>query len=192
MPSMMGKEVVLFERTAQAPSPSKDFHQLIVTESNILWRTWKVSLRKDQMGIPPSQNKQSREDFFYDNFVPAEIKRVLGEDVLIYVRGIVHNDWLYRMKDDTLVKIFSLLHLNDINNLSQVCHHFRVISNNNDLWRNLYINHSCNINDEIRQLGEKMGWKKTFFTNKLQLQKKASRLRKSSSKAPKDEKEISA
>ena len=141
------------------------------------------------MGIPPSQNKQSHEDFFNDHFVPAEIKRVLGEDVLIYVQGIVHNDWLYRMKDETLIKIFSFLQLNDINSLSQVCHHFRVISNNNDLWRKLYFNHSCNTNDEIRQLGEKMGWKQTFFTNKLQLQKKASRLRKSSSKAPKDEKE---
>ena len=191
MPSMITKEVVLFERTSQAPSPSKDFHQLIVTESNVIWRTWKVSLRKDQMGIPPSQNKQSHADFYHDNLVPSEIKRVLGEDFLIYVQGIVHKDWLYRMKDEILIKIFSLLQLNDINNLTRVCHNFRIICNSNNLWRKLYQNHCCNINDEIRQLGEELGWKKTFFTNKLQLQKKASRLRKSSAKrTPNEEKGI--
>ena len=191
MPSMIGKEVVLYERTAQAPSPSKDFHQLIVTESEVIWRTWKVSLRKEQMGVPPSQNKLSHADFYDDNLVPNAIKRVLGEDVLTYVQCIVHEDWLLRMKDEILIKIFSFLQLNDVNCLTQVCRHFRTICHSNDLWRKLFLNHCCNINDEIRQLGEEIGWKKTFFTNKLQLQKKASRLRKSSAKiTPNEEKGI--
>lgn len=188
---MISKETVLYERTGQAPSPSKDFHQLIVTESNVIWRTWKVSLRKDQMGIPPQQNKQSHEDFYYDSVVVNDIKRVLGEDVLIYVRGIIHNDWLYRMKDDTLIKIFSYLNLNDINNVSQVCRHFRTVCQSNTLWRRIYLNHCCNMNEDIEQLGNKIGWKKTFFTNKLQLQKKASRLRRSTQK-PNDEKDAFA
>ncbi|XP_066918602.1 F-box only protein 36-like [Clytia hemisphaerica] len=183
MPSMIkGRETIIFERTGQAPSPSKDFHQLIVTEGNVIWRTWRVSLRKEQMGIPPSQNKQSYEDFFYDTVVPNDIKRILGEQVLIYVQCIVHKDWLYRMKDNILIKIFSGLELSDVMSLSQVCRHFRIVCQSNELWRNIYINHCSNMNEDIKQLGNKIGWKKTFFTDKLQLQKKASRMRKSSGK----------
>lgn len=182
MPSTISRKCVLFEKTGQAPSPSKDFHQLLVTEEELIWRTWRVSLRKDQVGIPPSQNKQSHEDFYYDNLISADIKRVFGEDILIYVQCIVCNDWLYRMKDEILLKIFSYLDLSHITRLPLVCRHFRAICNKNQLWKNVYETHCSNITDEIEQLGEDIGWKKLFFTNKLQIQKETSRRRRSANK----------
>ena len=175
---MISKGNVLFEQSGQAPSPSKDFHQLLVTDDFVIWRTWKISLRKEQM-IPPSQNKQSHEDFYYDSTVSADIKRVFGEEIIRYVNCIVCHDWLYRMGDDILVKIFCYLDLVDIGRLARICRHFRTICNGNQLWKDIYLKHCPSITLEVSNLGEEVGWKKLFFTNKLQLQKEVSRLRRS-------------
>ncbi|XP_057302032.1 F-box only protein 36-like [Hydractinia symbiolongicarpus] len=181
MPTMIEKSHVIFEKSGQAPSPSKDFHQLLVTDTLVIWRTWRISLRKDQMGMPPMQNKQSHEDFYYDTTVTADVKRVFGEDVIRYVECIVNHDWLLRMKDEVLVLIFSYLNLPDIAHLSSVCRHFRAICNGNELWKKIYLAHSSKVTSNVEQLGGEIGWKKMFFTNKLQLQKEASRLRKAAS-----------
>lgn len=179
MPTMITSSQIIFEKTGQAPSPSKDFHQLIVTDTLVIWRSWKISLRKDQMGIPPSQNKQSHEDFYFDVVVSADIKRVFGEDILRYIECIVNKDWLVRMKNEVLMNIFSCLNLSDIGKLPMVCRHFRTVCNTNNFWKKIYAMHSSSLTPNVEQLGNDMGWKKMFFTNKLQLQKEASRLRRS-------------
>lgn len=58
----------LFEATAQVPSPSKDFMQIIVTEKGMICRRWKISLRGVSQGaVPqPSEEVMSHEDFKYD------------------------------------------------------------------------------------------------------------------------------
>ena len=58
----------LFEATAQVPSPSKDFSQIIVTEKGMVWRKWKISLRGVSQGaVPqPSEEVMTHEDFQYD------------------------------------------------------------------------------------------------------------------------------
>lgn len=57
----------LFEATAQVPSPSKDFTQIIVTEKGMVWRKWKISLRGVSQGaVPqPSEEVMLHEDFHY-------------------------------------------------------------------------------------------------------------------------------
>ena len=175
---MTCEPVVLYERRGQAPSPSKDYHQLLVTENFVIFRTWKISLRKDQIGTSPSQNKQTHEDFQYDSQVSLSIRNIFGEDVLLYVEGLVLGDWLLRMKNSILVKIFSYVDLADIFRLGQVCRHFHIICNSNVLWRSIYEMHCLSITSEILELGEDMGWKKMFFTNKLQIRKEVSRLRR--------------
>ena len=59
----------LFEATAQVPSPSKDFMQIIVTEKGMIWRRWKISLRGVSQGaVPqPSEEVMPHEDFKYDS-----------------------------------------------------------------------------------------------------------------------------
>ena len=94
-------------------------------------------------------------------------------------------------QDDTAFKLQENLRSSDINNLSRVCRHFRVICKSNALWKQIYSNHCSNVSEEIEQLGNEIGWKKTFFTNKLQLQKKASRLRRSAQKKTDDSINIS-
>ena len=62
------KSKTLFEATAQVPSPSKDFSQIIVTEKGMVWRKWKISLRGVSQGaVPqPSEEVMLHEDFQYD------------------------------------------------------------------------------------------------------------------------------
>jgi len=172
------KVTVIYERRGQAPSPSKDYHQLVVTEELIIFRTWRISLRKEQIGMSPLQNKQTHEDFEYDNLVSSAIRTVFGEDTLLYVQGLVFGDWLVRMKNPILIQILSYLELEDVFRLSRVSRHLRTIFNSNPLWRSIYEMHCFSIPAEIQRLGDEMGWKKMFFTNKLQLRKEVSRLRR--------------
>merc|ERR1712080_40182 len=159
-------------------APSKDYHQLLVNENFVIFRTWRISLRRSQIPISPTRIEQTHDDFYYDTHVTSLIRNVFGEDVLLYVQGIVHGDWLVRMKDPILVKIFSYLDLSDIFRLTPVCRQFRTICNSSMLWKSIYGMYCSSIRPDVLKLGEEMGWKKMFFTNKLQIRKEASRLKR--------------
>eukprot|EP00794_Sanderia_malayensis_P011330 gene11330-12516_t len=173
---------ILFEKSGQAPSPSKDFHQLLVTESEVLWRSWRISLRKDQIRIPPSQKRISLEDFRYDTVTHADISRIFGEAFLNYVQGIIYDDWLIRMPDKVIMNILHHLDLTDIIRMAQTCTALRKVCSRDELWKSIYAKYSGKMREEVQILAKDIGWRKTFFTNKLQLQKEVSRLRKSADK----------
>ena len=65
----------LFEATAQVPSPSKDFMQIIVTERGMIWRRWRISLRGVSQGaVPqPSEEVMLHEDFKYDSTLQVHV-----------------------------------------------------------------------------------------------------------------------
>ena len=175
----MSRGHILFEKSDQAPAPSKDFHQLLVTDKEVLFRSWRISLRRDQLKIPPSQKRVSHEDFRYDTLMEADISRIFGQDVLHYVQGIIFHDWLIRMPEKILFKIVSELELTDLIKVSQVCKVLKQVCSSDDLWQGIYAKHSARVTEDIKVLAKELGWKKMFFTNKLQLQKEVSRLRKS-------------
>jgi hypothetical protein len=50
----------------QAPAPSKDYCQLIMTSEKVILRRWKISLRNDSENRYPSEAKDSYEEFVYD------------------------------------------------------------------------------------------------------------------------------
>ncbi|XP_031562501.1 F-box only protein 36-like [Actinia tenebrosa] len=161
---------IYLEKTGQAPSPSKDFHQLIVQDHEVIWRTWKISLRKDLKAIPPSQKKISWEDFDYDDIAQLDIARVFGEDTLRLVHGLVCGDWLVRLPESVVVHIASYLDLVDIARLGSLCKFLRKVCSSNELWEKIYRKHCDTVTKEIQELAHEVGWKKTFFTNRLQLQ----------------------
>lgn len=177
---------VLYERRGQAPSPSKDYHQLKVTEDSVIFGTWRISLRKDSVGKSPTQNKLTYEDFYYDTQVSSAIRHIFGEDVLQYVEGLVHGDWIIRMDRPILNRIILYLDLADVFRLSLVCRHFRSVCSSNKLWRQIYELNCVNVTPEMWTLGEERGWKKMFFTNKLQIRKEVSRLRRSEAEKEKE------
>lgn len=166
----MNLGTILFERTGQAPSPSKDFHQLLVTENLVILRTWRISVRKDQRYIPPSQRKVPLEEFDEDITLQTDISRIFGEETLRLVHSIVCKDWLARLPKNVLIRIASFLDLVDIARLGSVCKSLRKVCSSDELWEKIFITHCDTITDETRALAKEVGWKKVFFTNKLQLQ----------------------
>lgn len=164
-----GRHIYL-EKTGQAPSPSKDFHQLIVQDHEVIWRTWKVSLRKDLKAIPPSQRKVPWGDFDYDEITQSDIERVFGDNTLRLVHGLVCGDWLVRLPSKVVVQIASQLDLLDVARLGAVCKLLRKVCSSDELWEKIYHSHCNTVTKEIEALAREVGWKKTFFTNKLQLQ----------------------
>jgi F-box protein 36 len=42
----------LYEKTAVAPAPSKDFYEVLVTELGVVLRWWKITVRQRQKAAP--------------------------------------------------------------------------------------------------------------------------------------------
>lgn len=172
----------LFEATAQVPSPSKDFTQIILTERGVVWRRWKITLRGISQGAAPSPSEEAmtHEDFQYDTTFQNEIERILGSEVLRQIRRILSGsrDDLSKLPEKTTVHICTYLDLQSIAQLSQVNRHLREVCSSNSLWEKLYRVHQGVPSEETAALARDIGWKMVFFMNKLQLQKELSRRRR--------------
>lgn len=173
------KRMPLLEKTGQAPSPSKDYHQLLVTDEEIIWRWWKISMRNNAI-VFPGENKVPPEDFDYDDRLQSDILRVFGSETLEEVRRLskCRGDRLACLPLPVLMQIIVNLPLEDILTLSQVNHYLRYICSMDSLWKEVYIS-LCGIpNEEIRSYADENGWKKTLFTDKLKLRVLLARRRK--------------
>ena len=171
----------LFEATAQVPSPSKDFCQILVTERGVVWRKWKITLRNSQGPPPtPTENIMSYEDFKYDKSLQSEIEYIFGVHVLKQIKRILQgcNDHLSSLPESLMITVALYLDLQSIIHLSQVNQYFQEICNSNLLWEKLYIIHQGQPSLEIKSLAQELTWKRVFFMNKLQLQKEISRRRR--------------
>ncbi|XP_035878642.1 F-box only protein 36 isoform X2 [Phyllostomus discolor] len=76
----------LFEIVGQGPAPSKDYYQLLVTRTQVIFRWWKVSLRSEYRSSEPGETKESHEDFLENSplqghlaldSAPASLARVV-------------------------------------------------------------------------------------------------------------------
>lgn len=172
----------LFEATAQVPSPSKDFTQIILTERGVVWRKWKITLRGISQGAAPAPSEEalSHEDFQYDSTLQTEIERIFGPEVLRQIKRILagSQDELSKLPEKTMVQICTCLDLQSIMQLSRVNRHLREVCTSNSLWEKLYRIHQGVPSDEVSALAKEVGWKTVFFMNKLQLQKELSRRRR--------------
>ena len=74
----------LFETTRQAPPPSKDYVQVLVTEGGVALRRVPITVRAVTQGaVPaPSERVLTLEEFGIDGDFQAEISRTFGSDVL--------------------------------------------------------------------------------------------------------------
>ncbi|KAM7107948.1 F-box only protein 36 [Ciconia maguari] len=170
MASLLREEV--FETHGQAPAPSKDFCQLLVTRREVIFRWWKISLRNEFRESRPGEIKESQEDFLDDSSLHIQIAIVFGAKVLEHVLNLCRGnyDFLERLPVPLLLYIISFLELEDIARLSQVSRRFEMICNSNALWENIVENLCDTITPEMKELAQEMGWKQFFFTNRLQLQ----------------------
>ncbi|XP_033109173.1 F-box only protein 36-like [Anneissia japonica] len=170
--SLLPSSGVLLEVSAQAPAPSKDFHQFIISSRNTIWRTWNITLRNDYRRLNPTESKQPIEDFAYDERLQFDVRRVFGLNTLEYAKNLCMGkiDYFARLPMPLLIYLVSFLELEDVAALAQTSKQFYEVCNNDSLWERIYEIHCDTMTDEMKSLAEQIGWKKMFFTNKLQLQ----------------------
>lgn len=63
------EDTELLNIAAQAPAPSKDYCQLILTFHRVIYRCWKITLRGDADTKFPKEIRDSYEDFSNDEYV---------------------------------------------------------------------------------------------------------------------------
>ncbi|KAI0216946.1 F-box only protein 36 [Lamellibrachia satsuma] len=133
---------VILNEAAVAPPPCKDYHQIFITTEQIIFRWWKISLRSDAKVAPPGEIILSHEDFLSDDRTQSDISHAFGDNMVDYVIRI-----------------------------AEVSRLFHGICESNELWEKIYRQHSVTmVTRELETLANAIGWKKLFFTNKLQVQ----------------------
>nr|XP_055156367.1 F-box only protein 36 isoform X2 [Nyctereutes procyonoides] len=147
----------LLEIVGQGPAPSKDYYQLLVTRSQVIFRWWKISLRSEYRSAKPGETKDSHGAFLENSHLQGKF------------------DFLERLSDNLLLSIISYLDLEDIARLSQTSRRFAKLCTCDKLWEKIVLSACDTVTPDMRALAEDMGWRQMFFTNKLQLQR---RLRK--------------
>ncbi|KAM7104456.1 F-box only protein 36 isoform 1-T1 [Molossus nigricans] len=162
----------LFEIVGQGPAPSKDYHQLLVTRSQVIFRWWKISLRSEYRSAKPGETKESHEDFLENSHLQVQIALIFGPRILDYVFNLCEGniDFLERLSDKLLLKIISYLDLEDVARLSQTSRRFSKLCRSDRLWE-LIVESACDVTPDLRALAKEMGWRQMFFTSKLQLQR---------------------
>uniref|UniRef100_G3U9P8 F-box domain-containing protein n=1 Tax=Loxodonta africana TaxID=9785 RepID=G3U9P8_LOXAF len=127
---------VLYEICSQAPSPSKDFHHLAVTQTEVVWKSWVVSLCLEQETTLPREVKKSHADFLLSKQQHRQIQKVFGKEVLNYSLNLCQGkfDLLVRMPDNITIQIFSFLDVDDIGQLSKTCKKFQKMCNSKEFW----------------------------------------------------------
>jgi len=152
----------VFTATGQAPSPSKDFFELVVAKDRIIWRAWRIKY-KNHKSIMPSEDCLTFEDYQYDGRVQTEVTKNLGDDVLQISLAYASRQWLSRMPMGVLLKIFSFLAIKDICSMSQVSSVLRLRCLDSKIWKNCYFR-TFGAWDELRdRRAKKVGWRKVFI-----------------------------
>ncbi|EDL75538.1 F-box only protein 36 (predicted), isoform CRA_a [Rattus norvegicus] len=163
----------LFEIVGQGPAPSKDYYQLLITRTQIIFRWWKISLRSEYRSAKPGETKETHEDFLDNSHLQVQVAVVFGAKILDYVFNLCEGkfDYLERLSDKLLLKIMNYLDLEDIARLSQTSSRFEKLCKSDSLWEQIVQSTYDTITPDMRALANDVGWRQMFFTNKIQLQR---------------------
>uniref|UniRef100_A0A3P8WRR8 G protein-coupled receptor kinase 7a n=1 Tax=Cynoglossus semilaevis TaxID=244447 RepID=A0A3P8WRR8_CYNSE len=163
----------LFEISGVGRPPNKNFYYFSVTKKGVIWRWWKISLRAVDRYSRPGEVKESHQDFLDDSWMQSEVSVVFGHRILLYTKALCHGhyDYLDHLSDSLLLRIINYLELEDVEQLGQTSHRFRQLCGSEQFWEQA-VRKCCNtVSDEVASLALEVGWRRIFFTSKLQLQK---------------------
>ncbi|KAL0966841.1 hypothetical protein UPYG_G00300790 [Umbra pygmaea] len=177
MASLLGNS--LFEISGQGPAPNKDFFHFSITQTDVIWRWWKISLRSDGRNANPGEWRLSHKEFLDDSQLQSQVMLVFGPGILQYCQALCrgHRDYLERLPDPLLLRILAHLDLEDVAQLGLTSHRFRKLCGSEEFWEKAVRGHCGSVSPEVEALALEMGWRNVFFTSKLQLQKQISRRR---------------
>ncbi|XP_047612341.1 F-box only protein 36-like isoform X1 [Phacochoerus africanus] len=139
---------VLYETEGRAPAPSKDFHHLAITKTEVIWKSRMISLHPDQEKMLPREerhNLASRITQCQACGMPIgrkvmgktwQIQKVFGKEVLDYSLNLCQGkfDLLVRMPDNIILQIFPFLDLDDIGQRSKTCKKFQKLCSDEKFW----------------------------------------------------------
>ncbi|KAL7878220.1 hypothetical protein AOLI_G00091940 [Acnodon oligacanthus] len=159
-------EETLFALSGQSPPPSKDLHQITITQQQVIWRWWKVSLRIEFRGAAPGELRLSHEEFVNDARLQHQVGVIFGPNILAYTLALCqgHFDYLERLPDRMLLHILSFLNIQDICRLSQTSRRFRKLCGSKAVWESAVRSCSEDISEHLEALAEQMGWRRIYFT----------------------------
>lgn len=66
------KNTELLNIAAQAPSPSKNYYQLVMTHGMIILRWWEISRRSTAESRCPGESRATYEEFIDDNLMQSK------------------------------------------------------------------------------------------------------------------------
>ncbi|XP_065277653.1 F-box only protein 36-like [Emys orbicularis] len=129
----------LYEIHSQAPSPSKDFHHFTITKTEVIWRSWRISLRPNQEKIFPKEVRKPHSDFLLDEQLHKQVQNIFGNKMLEYTLNLCQGcyDFLTRMPDNLIMHILSFLNSDDIRQLSKTCKKFQQLCSSEELWERI-------------------------------------------------------
>uniref|UniRef100_A0A8C6UK21 F-box protein 36b n=1 Tax=Neogobius melanostomus TaxID=47308 RepID=A0A8C6UK21_9GOBI len=162
----------LLEVSGRAPPPNTTFYYLSITKSEVIWRWWTISLRAVDRNARPGETKQSHQEMLEDIRFQAEIATVFGRDVLEHAKSLCqgHFNYLERLPDALLLRIMGFLELEDVGQLLRTSHRFWKLCQSEEFWENAVRQRCSTLPDEAVSLAYDIGWRRLFFTNKIQLQ----------------------
>ncbi|XP_040838712.1 F-box only protein 36 [Ochotona curzoniae] len=160
----------LFEIVGQGPAPSKDYYQLLVTRSQLIFRWWRISLRNEYRSTKPGEAKETHEDFLENSHLQVQIALIFGAGILDYVFNLCQGkfDFLERLSDALLLSIISYLDLEDLARLAQTSRRFAKLCASDQLWERMVKSACGTITPDMKSLADKVGWRQMFFANKFQ------------------------
>ncbi|KAM4565918.1 F-box only protein 36a [Odontesthes bonariensis] len=164
MASLLGEQ--LFQITGQGPPPPKDFFQLVVAKHQVIWTSWRISLRLESRGVAPKELRATHCDFLHDKMLQYEVGTVFGQRILDYTLSLCRGDFDYleRLPDEVLLRILSYLGLKDSTLLAQVSHRFRRLCSSEEFWEQTVRTRCAGFTSDMESIANAMGWRTTFFT----------------------------
>ncbi|XP_060761435.1 F-box only protein 36b [Neoarius graeffei] len=181
----MARGAVVFEVGSQGPAPIKDYFCLQVTQTEVIWRWWKISLRPNSRNMRPGEVRESHREFLDDSRLQSQVLMVFGPPVLQYSKCLCQGqyDYLQRLPDSLLLLITAHLELEDVARLALTCHRFKQLCSSEQFWEQTVRLHCDTVTPGMEDLARDVGWRRVFFTNKLQLQKEIRRRREGNKRA---------
>ncbi|CAL1579361.1 unnamed protein product [Knipowitschia caucasica] len=162
----------LFETSGRAPGQNKTLYYLAITKTEVIWRWWKISLRAVDRNTRPGEEKQSHQEMLEDSSFQSEISTVFGRDILDYTKRLCQGHWnfLEHLPDPLLLRILGFLELEDVGQLLRTSRRFWKLCQSEQFWESAVRQRCSTLPDDVVSLSRGIGWRRIFFTNKIQLQ----------------------
>ncbi|XP_017797438.1 PREDICTED: biorientation of chromosomes in cell division protein 1-like 1 [Habropoda laboriosa] len=132
----MSSKLEYLEKYSVAPSPSRDYYGLRVSEDQVTLYLWRISHGPHKT---PLVRTSDFDDFNQDRQLQEEIRRIFGEYLLKHVKNIVSgNNNLLTLPKCLIERLIRYLKVQDIAKLLSLSHVSKEIFDDNFVWAALH------------------------------------------------------